>query len=317
MECVNKSKKKKTHVPFRLNMLFFAVFLLFSALILRLGVVQIVYGDDFKREIERTEDVTVNNPVPRGKMYDRSGNVIVDNIPLNAITYTKYQGTDSKEMLETAEKLAKLIEKDTSKIQERDKKDFWIMKHPTLAKKKISKKEWDKFEAEKLDDKDIYKLQLERITDKEINSFTNDELEVLAIFREFNSGYALTPQIIKNEGVTPEEFAAVSENLESLPGVDTTTDWKRNYAFENTLKSVLGNVTSSDEGLPSEQLEYYLSRDYNRNDRVGKSYLEMQYEDVLTGQKAKVKNKTDKSRECIKYGNGNRRSKREGSCLIN
>jgi penicillin-binding protein A len=292
---MNKNKKKKTHVPFRLNMLFFVVFILFSALILRLGVVQIVYGDDFKREIERTEDITVNNPVPRGKMFDRNGKVIVDNIPLNAITYTKYQGTDQKEMLEVAERLAKLIDKKTNKVQERDKKDFWIMKNPKKAEKKITKKEWDLYKEKKLDDKKIYKLQLDRITEEELNQLTDAELEVLAIFREFNSGYALTPQIVKNDGVTPEEFAAVSENLEVLPGVDTTTDWKRKYTFEKTLKSVLGNVSSSDEGLPSEQLDFYLSRDYNRNDRIGKSYIEMQYEDVLHGQKAKVKNKTDKA----------------------
>ena len=73
-------------------------------------LVQIVYGDDFKREIERTEDITVNNPVPRGKMFDRNGKVIVDNTPLNAITYTKYQDTSQEEMLETAEDLAKLID---------------------------------------------------------------------------------------------------------------------------------------------------------------------------------------------------------------
>ena len=276
-------------------MLFFVVFILFSILILQLGKVQIIYGEDFKREIERTEDITVNNPVPRGKMFDRNGKVIVDNIPLNAITYTKYQGTKPKEMLEVAERLAKLIEKEPTKVQERDKKDFWIMKNSKLAEKKITEKEWELYKAKKLEDKEIYKLQLKRITNEELNGFTNDELEVLAIFREFNSGFALTPQIIKNEGVTPREFARVSENLESLPGVDTTTDWKRNYTFNKTLQSVLGNVTSSDEGLPSEQLDYYLSRDYNRNDRVGKSYIEMQYEDVLHGQKAKVKNKTDKA----------------------
>lgn len=103
-------------------MLFFAVFLLFSLLILRLGVVQIVYGEDFKREIERTEDITVNTPVPRGKMFDRNGKVIVDNIPLNAITYTKSQGISQKEMLKVAEKLAKFIHKDYSKVQERDKR---------------------------------------------------------------------------------------------------------------------------------------------------------------------------------------------------
>ncbi|MDE3839609.1 penicillin-binding protein [Bacillus methanolicus] len=297
---MNKKKKKKTHVPFRLNMLFFAVFLLFSMLILRLGVVQIVYGDDFKREIERTEDITVNNPVPRGKIFDRNGKVVVDNIPLNAITYTKSQGTSQKEMLKVAEKLAKYIHKDYSKVQELDKKDFWILKNPEKAKAKITDKEWKLFEEKKLDDKDIYKLQLERITDEELNQLSKDDLEVLAIYSEFNSGYALTPQIVKNKDVSPEEFAVVSENLEKLPGVDTTTDWDRYYAFGKTLRSVLGDVSTSDEGLPKEQLDYYLSKDYNRNDRVGKSYIEMQYEDVLHGQKAKVKKITDKAGNVLK-----------------
>ncbi|MFD2446072.1 peptidoglycan D,D-transpeptidase FtsI family protein [Bacillus sp. CGMCC 1.16607] len=292
---VNQKKKKKTHVPLRLNILFFIVFVLFSLLILRLGVVQIVYGDDFKREIERTEDITVNNPVPRGKMFDRNGQIIVDNTPENAITYTKYQGTNQEEMLEVAERLAALIEKDTDKVRERDKKDYWIMKNPVRAKEKITKSEWTKFAEKKLTNKDLYKLQLERITEEELKELTKKDLEIRAIFQEFNSGYALTPQIVKNKNVTPEEFAIVSENLQYLPGVDTTTDWERAYTFGNTLKTILGKVSSSDKGLPSERLDYYLARDYSRNDRVGLSYIEQQYEDVLHGQKAKVKNKTDKA----------------------
>lgn len=46
-------KRKKTHVSFRINWLFIVVFLLFSALILRLGFVQIVYGENYKREVEK------------------------------------------------------------------------------------------------------------------------------------------------------------------------------------------------------------------------------------------------------------------------
>jgi len=276
-------------------MVFFVVFMLFSILILRLGELQIVFGDDFKREIERTEDITVNNPVPRGKMFDRNGKIIVDNTPLNAITYTKYQTTTQKEMLKTAAQLAKLITKDTSKVPVRDKKDFWIMKHPDEAKAKITKKEWDLYNQKKLDDKQIYKLQIDRVTDEEVESIQGEDLETLAIYRDFNSGFALTPQIVKNKEVTPEEFAVVSENLENLPGVDTTTDWERMYAFGDTLKSILGDVTTSEAGIPKEQLEKYLAHDYSRNDRVGKSYLELKYEDVLHGQKAKVKNVTDKA----------------------
>ncbi len=290
-----KKKKKKTHVPFRLNMVFFVVFILFSVLILRLGELQIVFGDDFKREIERTEDITVNTPVPRGKMYDRNGKTIVDNSPLNAITYTKSQNVTQKEMLDTAAKLAKLISMDTSKIPIRDKKDFWITNHPKEAKAKITKKEWAAYNQKKIDDKKIYQLQLDRVTDKELNSFKPEELETLAIYRQFNSGYSLTPQIVKNKNVTPDEFAIVSENLENLPGVDTTTDWKREYAFGDTLKSILGDVTSSEAGIPKEQLDKYLAQGYSRNDRVGKSYLELKYENVLHGQKAKVKTVTDKA----------------------
>ena len=62
---------------------------------------------------------------------------------------------------------------------------------------------------------------------------------------------------------------------------------------------MLGNITSSEEGLPKENLDSYLVRGYNRNDRVGKSYIEQRYEDVLHGTKEEVKNITDKSGNII------------------
>lgn len=290
-----QKKKKKTQIPFRLNMLFFLVFLLFSTLILKLGLVQIVQGEDFKREVDKTENVTVNNPVPRGKIFDRHYRVVVDNIPQNAITYTRTQGTTAKERLEVAQKLAKYIEKDTKKLTDRDLKDFWMLIYPEKAKAKITESEWGKFEDGDLTDKEIYALQIERISEQDLKALTPEQLEVAAIKREFDSGYALTSQIVKNKNVTPEEYAVVSEHLEELSGVDIATDWERNYIFDNMFRSVLGNISTSDEGLPKEELNYFLARDYNRNDRVGKSYLEHQYESVLHGQKAKVKNITDKA----------------------
>ncbi|MFB7639145.1 peptidoglycan D,D-transpeptidase FtsI family protein [Peribacillus butanolivorans] len=294
-----KEKKKKTSIPFRLNFMFFLIFILFSSLIIRLGIVQIVYGDDYLREVDRTENDVANTPVPRGKMYDRNLNPVVDNEPLNAITYTKYPNTKTADMVKTAEILATLIKQDTKKITERDRKDFWLIKNPEKAKALITKAEMKKVEEKKLEEKDLYKLQLSRITEKNINDFTKDELEVLAIFREFNSGYALTPSIVKNKGVSTNEFARVSEHLDELPGVDVTTDWERTYKYDETLRSVLGKVSSSEEGLPSENIDYYLARDYTRNDRVGKSYIEKQYEDVLRGQKTRVENVLSKG-EVIK-----------------
>ncbi|MDZ5470982.1 penicillin-binding protein 2 (plasmid) [Bacillus sp. 31A1R] len=294
MKVNSKTKKKKTHVPFRLNVVFFLVFLLFSVLILRLGMVQIVYGDDYKREIERTEDYTISNPVPRGKIFDRNGRIIVDNVAQNAITYTNH-GASQSEMLKVAEKLAFLIEMDTDKVTERDKKDYWIMKNLSKAQKKVSKEERERIKSKDITVKEFnrqtYDLMLQRVTDTELKELNKHDLEVLAIYKIFNNGYAHSRLMVKNKGVTREEYAKVSENLQLLPGVDTTTDWERSYAFDKTLKTILGKVN---DGVPREQLDYFMAREYSQNDRVGRSYIEYQYENVLHGQKAKVKNITDK-----------------------
>ena len=287
-------KKKKNHLPLRLNILFFAVFLLFSLMIVRLGVVQLVHGETFREEVERTEDITIGTMVPRGKIMDRNQNVVVDNNALNAIIYTRYPTTTSEQILETATKLSKLITMKTDRITERDRKDYWILLHPEEAKEKITKEEWALFEEGELEDQDLYRLQLDRITEEEQNSFTKEELQNLAIKREMDSGYALTQIIIKSD-VTEREYARVSENLALLPGVDIATDWERGYPYDETLRSVLGKVTTRQEGLPSEKVDYYVSRGYSRNDRVGKSYIEMQYEDVLFGKKGQIQNITDKA----------------------
>ncbi len=292
-----KQSNSHSHIPFRMNFLFFAVFILFLLLILRLGIVQIVNGKTYLKEVEQTEDVVIETSVPRGKVFDRYRNVIVDNNPVHAITYTRTQTTTQVEMLEVAKKLATLITKDTKSVQERDMKDYWIVQNPKDAERKISKDEKNKIlnnediNAEEKNEK-IYQLQLERITQNDLQSLTEEDMEILAIYREFHSGYALTPQMVKNEGVTMEEYAKVSEHLDELPGINTTIDWKRSYAYEQTLRSILGNVSSSKEGLPRETLDYYLSRGYTRNDRVGISFIESQYENVLQGQKEKTKNIT-------------------------
>ena len=135
-------------ITFRMNLLFFAVFLMFSLLIFRLGYLQIVKGEEYVRELERTEEVRVNTSVPRGRIYDRYGRILVDNQPENAITYTKMQTTKTAEMLEIARKLAKLMDQPLDKITHRDKLDYWILLHPEEAKKKVTEKEMKAFRDE-------------------------------------------------------------------------------------------------------------------------------------------------------------------------
>ncbi|MFJ3388431.1 peptidoglycan D,D-transpeptidase FtsI family protein [Lysinibacillus sp. NPDC086135] len=293
--------KHHSNLTFRMNVLFFAIFLVFSMLIFRLGYMQIVKGEDYVRDLERKEEVAVNTSVPRGRMYDRYGRILVDNQPENAITYTKMSTTKTKDMLDIAEKLAQLIEQPTKRVTLRDKQDFWIIKNKKAAYAKVTDKEKKKIRAqenvtESQINAQIDKLVRERITNEELLQLTDKDMEVLAIYREMVSGYNLSPQIIKSENVSADEFALVSERLTELPGVNTTTDWKR---LKLSSLAILGRTTVPAKGIPKEKLNYYLARDYSRNDRVGESYIEAQYEDLLQGQKSVVKNITNRKGQVV------------------
>ncbi|WP_237696799.1 peptidoglycan D,D-transpeptidase FtsI family protein, partial [Bacillus anthracis] len=285
---------------------FFCVFILFSAMIIQLGKVQIIDGETYKNEVEKRENATVSLSVPRGKIFDREGNPVVDNKSLRTITYTKMKGVKSEEILKTARQLADIIEipqEDIDKLTETDKKDFWMQLNPTLTEKLVSKKEINKFRDKDITgknlDKKIEELKRKRVTDKNLQDLTDKDIKVLAIKSKMTSGYQMAPQIIKKD-VSEKEFTIISEGLANLPGVDVSVDWERVYVNDGLFRSVLGNVSNSDEGLPSERLDYYLVRDYSRNDRVGKSYIEQQYEDVLHGTKKEVRSVADKQGTTIR-----------------
>ncbi|MCI2951650.1 peptidoglycan D,D-transpeptidase FtsI family protein [Staphylococcus capitis] len=270
----------------RINFVFGFIVLIFAILVLRLGYLQIAQGSHYKQLIKNDENITVNESVPRGRILDRNGKVLVDNASKMAITYTRNRKTTQQEMLDTAKKLSELIKMDTDKITERDKKDFWVQIHPEKAKRLMKKEQYDN-------------QQRDKIGKKQLDELSKKDLQVLAIYREMNAGSTLDPQTIKNEEVTEKEYAAVSQQLSKLPGVNTSMDWDRKYPYGDSLRGIFGDVSTSTEGIPKELTEQYLSKGYSRNDRVGKSYLEYQYEDVLKGTKKQMKYTTDKSGKVI------------------
>lgn len=289
-----EKKKKASQLPFRLNIVFFIIFLLFSLLIVQLGVVQILHGESFQDEIDRTIQDTTSIPVPRGKIMDRNHKLIVDNKSLYSITYTPPKGIEAKDNLKVATDLAKYIsmdsEKDIKGITERNKKEYWYLINKEEADSRLSDEE-----KEELDNVEQYDKILERITEEEIADFTEEELEIIAIKRELDKAYSLTPQIVKSGNVTPEEYAQVAEHLDELPGVNATTDWDREYLYGDTFSTFLGTITSQDQGILADKEQYYLTRGYSRNDRVGRSGLEEQYESVLRGRKEQIQYTTNRN----------------------
>ena len=70
----------------------------------------------------------------------------------------------------------------------------------------------------------------------------------------------------------------IRENNVELTGFKTKLDWERVYPYGDVFKSLLGKVSTSTQGIPAEEKDYYLEKGYSLNDRVGISYIEKQYE---------------------------------------
>ena len=293
-----KKKKKKSHIPFRLNLLFLIVFFSFIALISRLAYIQLVKGDEFVALVQRTETTTAKKSVPRGSIYDSQGRILVGNKPKLAINYTRPADVKASTMLEIAKKLTTLISVDASELKERDLKDYWVATNPDKVDSLLTADEKKRIAKENLSTSQTYEMQLEHIPADALN-YSDAEKQVIAIFTKMNSAYALSTVTLKNEGVTEQEVAKISERLGELRGVDVDSDWDREYPMGDMLKTILGTVSSEKTGLPSDKVKSLLAQGYSLNDRVGTSYLEEQYETVLSGTKTVVKSQTNTKGEVV------------------
>ena len=249
-----------------------------------------------------TKTIIYGQSAPRGRIYDRNGKLIVDNIPSKVIYYKKPSGITTKKEIKTAYKLANMIALDSSKLNDYDFKNFWIKNHPKEANKKITDEEWQKLEERKLTSDDIYDLKIERVTEEDLSIYTDLDKKAAYIYTLMNTGYSYDEKVIKNEDVTDEEYALVSENISELEGVNTKLDWERTYPYGSIFRSILGNVSSSKSGIPAELKDYYLDKGYSLDDRVGTSNLEYQYEDLLKGKKNKYQVMNDGSYKLLEEG---------------
>jgi len=266
------------------------IILLFCIIGGRIFQLQVLKNEEYSEKlVSATIKYVEGDSSPRGRIYDRNYKLLVDNQAVKTIYYKKQSGITSKEEIEIAYELAELLEIDYSKLSKKILKTFWYKNHPEKAENKITKKERQKYAERKLTDDDLEGMIYERITDEELSEYDEKDKEAAYIYYLMNKGYSYAEKIIKNEDVQDKEYAIISENIDTLKGVNTKLDWERVYLYEDTLKSIFGSVSSSTQGIPAELVDYYLENDYSMNDRVGISYLEYQYEKYLKGTKAKYK----------------------------
>lgn len=279
----------------RVSLVLAVVFLLCLILILRLGYLQIIKGDSYQERVENAQYVEINQNVPRGQIFDRNGKLLVGNKSERAIFFTRHRNMSNQEILTLANELSSYINVDDQRLALRDKQDFVLNNYYEQVLRELPN------EAQLLKDgaisrTEFYEEAYNQLSKEFVDTLlTDDDLNVLSIYVRMIVASELNPVAVKAKDVTEEEFAKVNQDLDKLDGITTGMDWTRDYKYGSTLRTIFGDVSSSEEGLPKELTEYYKSLGYSNNDRVGKSYLEFQYEDILRGTKEEVKYSTDRS----------------------
>lgn len=292
---------KKSEIPFRLNFLFIIVALLFAALIGQLAYLQVFYGAKFKAEVNSTDTTIETTNVQRGMVYDSTGKVLVGNKAHQAISYTKGVNVLSTNMYQIANTLGDYLTVSTSSLTPRQAIDYYL-----TDSKNLKAVEGKLSGTKGMTVTQLYDKAHSYLENDASFKLTKSQQNAATIFAKMSGAYALSTTYIKDSGVSNREIAEIGEHLSEMPGVKVGTSWSRDYPNGTSMNSIIGTVSSEKTGLPSDRINELLAQGYSRNDSVGQSYLEKEYESVLRGTKAEkqveVAGNNTVTKEVQKYG---------------
>ena len=268
----------------------------FVAILGRLFTIQIIQHDSY---VEKKDDYTSIRQyvsAPRGEIYDCNGKVLAKTVVSHNITYTSPQNMSVDDYLLYAQRIVEVFGLDEDDLSERDKKEAFIT-YRTLNYSPLD----DKYAAsDLLTDKEKqeyangswgadaesirYGLLYNRIKEKHLKEMSDDELKTCVIYQRMIANASTGQENVVLEDVDDDEVSYLVEHKTEFPGFEVDFGgWKREYPYGESLSDVLGNVSTSTEGLPEAYYSYYIQKGYQPNASVGTSGLEFQYNDLLAG----------------------------------
>lgn len=273
------------------KILLISLVLLYIVCIIRLSYLMFYKKNYYNKILEtKNNKIIYGSSAPRGRILDRNGNIIVDNIGIKTIIYNRLKGVSVSDEISVANILSEVI--DINSGSDNEIKYFYYINNKDKINNMLDKKIIKKYEERKISYKKLLDYKLDLIDSNIINSLSDNFKKASKIYSIMTTGYDYQDKVIKKD-LTDEEYSKVIEL--GLVGVRTELSFKRinNY---NILSEIIGNVGS----IPKENVDYYKSNGYQMDDIVGVSYLEKYYEKYLKGEKAEYKINPDNTITKIK-----------------
>ncbi|HEM5055670.1 TPA: penicillin-binding protein 2 [Streptococcus suis] len=282
-------------ISLRLNILFSIVIFLFLVLILRLADMQIINHDFYSNKLSTASQKIISNGSIRGQIYDAQGKPLVENEIQQVVSFTRSNKMSAQEMKEVANKLLQWVNVSDVTITQRDKADYYLADEEVYRQVVEALPEDKKYDSDGnyLSESTIYSNAVDSIP-AEALQYSEQDSKAIELFKQMNGATYFSTVNLVTDTLTAEQVAHIVANESQLPGISTTNNWQRTI-LPTSLSSIIGTVTSEQAGLPAEDAEYYLSKGYSSNDRVGTAYLEKQYEEVLQGQREKKEINLDRN----------------------
>ncbi|HEM5282107.1 TPA: penicillin-binding protein 2 [Streptococcus suis] len=282
-------------ISLRLNILFSIVIFLFLVLILRLADMQIINHDFYSNKLSTASQKIISNGSIRGQIYDAQGKPLVENEIQQVVSFTRSNKMSAQEMKEVANKLLQWVNVSDVTITQRDKADYYLADEEVYRQVVEALPEDKKYDSDGnyLSESTIYSNAVDSIP-AEALQYSEQDSKAIELFKQMNGATYFSTVNLVTDTLTAEQVAHIVANESQLPGISTTNNWQRTI-LPTSLSSIIGTVTSEQAGLPAEDAEYYLSKGYSPNDRVGTAYLEKQYEEVLQGQREKKEINLDRN----------------------
>ena len=291
-----KIRKFENHsITRRLYLLFSLICLLFLVLIARLGYMQITHQAYYTDKLAKATKKTVKQGSVRGQIYDASGKPLVENVGKQVLTFTRDRKMTAQEMRETAGKLLQYVDVENPQVTERQEVDYYLANtkvYQEVVEHLPEKKKFDT-DGNRLPEAKIYQAAADSIDPSKLG-YTDDEKKIIYLYSQMNAVENFATGIISTQALGAEQIATIAADSQDLPGIAITTSWDRKV-LDTPLASIIGNVSTEQAGLPAEEVEDYVKKGYALNDRVGTSYLEKEYENVLQGKRSEKEILLDKN----------------------
>ena len=259
--------------------------LIFAVVSVRLVFLQIRNQEDYAAKLENYSSQKQTDSTARGEMVDRNGKVIAKTVSSHNIVYFPPKDTTSEEQWKLAQTFAKDFKVDHKGMTNSDYQDLYMFLHKDEKGNKDSGKNLlSEQEKETLTAEEQEKKIRSRITMKMVNELADDDIkDAFSVYLSMRKLPNNQNKVIL-EDVDSDSVAKLMENKDKYRGFDVNLgSWKREYPYKDTLRDVLGSITTSKQGVPSELRSDYEAMGYSLTDRVGQSGLEKQYEDLLSG----------------------------------